>query len=135
MGGWVGAGREAARKQRGTARGIWERLVDEQGAGVAGPRVRDYVRGRRRAMGWSVGEVFSAQGHDPGCWAEVDWGEALVALAGVRTRVFLFLMRASFSGAAFCQASLVETQQAFLELHVEAFSGSAACSRSSGTTT
>ena len=27
-------------------------------------------------------------------------------------------MRASFSGAAFCQASLVETQQAFLELHV-----------------
>ena len=33
----------------------------------------------------------------------------------------LFVMRASFSGAAFCQASLVETQQAFLELHVEAF--------------
>jgi hypothetical protein len=28
-------------------------------------------------------------------------------------------MRASFSGAAFCAASLVETQQAFLELHVE----------------
>ncbi len=35
--------------------------------------------------------------------------------------VHLFVMRASFSGAAFCQASLVETQQAFLELHVEAF--------------
>jgi hypothetical protein len=33
----------------------------------------------------------------------------------------LFVMRASFSGAAFCQASPVETQQAFLELHVEAF--------------
>ena len=33
----------------------------------------------------------------------------------------LFVMRASFSGAAFCQASAVETQQAFLELHVEAF--------------
>jgi hypothetical protein len=30
-------------------------------------------------------------------------------------------MRASFSAAAFCQASLVETQQAFLELHVQAF--------------
>jgi len=30
-------------------------------------------------------------------------------------------MRASFSGAAFCQASLVSTQQAFLELHAEAF--------------
>jgi transposase len=30
-------------------------------------------------------------------------------------------MRASFSGAVFCQASLVETQQAFLELHAQAF--------------
>src|SRR3954454_20326426 len=30
-------------------------------------------------------------------------------------------MRASFSGASFCQASPVETQQAFLELHVQAF--------------
>ena len=36
-------------------------------------------------------------------------------------KVHLFVMRASFSGAAFCQASLVETQQAFLELHVQAF--------------
>src|SRR6202011_4551342 len=52
---------------------------------------------------------------------EDDWGEAEVVLAGVATMVHLFVMRASFSGAAFCQASLVETQQAFLELHVEAF--------------
>jgi transposase len=118
---WLEADREAPRKQRHTARRVWQRLVDEHGAEVAETTVRDYVRGRRRAMGWSVGEVFIPQVHDPGCWAEVDWGEALVDLAGVRTRVFLFFMRASFSGAAFCQASLVETQQAFLELHVEAF--------------
>jgi hypothetical protein len=61
------------------------------------------------------------QVHAPGMEAEVDWGEALVVLAGVATTVHLFVMRASFSGAAFCQASLVETQQAFLELHVQAF--------------
>jgi hypothetical protein len=42
-------------------------------------------------------------------------------LGGVATVVHLFVMRASCSGAAFCQASLVETQQAFLELHVQAF--------------
>jgi transposase len=42
-------------------------------------------------------------------------------LAGVATTVHLFVMHASFSGAAFCQASLVETQQAFLELHAQAF--------------
>jgi hypothetical protein len=72
-------------------------------------------------MGWPIGEVFIPQVHAPGVLAEVDWGEAQIELAGVATRVHLFLMRASFSGAAFCQASLVETQQAFLELHVEAF--------------
>ena len=118
---WLEADREAPRKQRHTAKRIWSRLVDEHGAEVAETTVRDYVRQRKRAMGWPVGDVFIPQAHAPGVGAEVDWGEAQVDLAGARTRVQLFLMRASFSGAAFCQASLVGTQQAFLELHVEAF--------------
>src|SRR5580704_9198334 len=119
--GWLEADREAPRKQRHTARRIWRRLVDEHGAEVAETTVRDYVRGRKRAMGWPVGEVFVPQVHAPGVGAEVDWGEAQIDLGGVRTKAHLFFMRASFSGAAFCAASLVETQQAFLELHVEAF--------------
>jgi transposase len=118
---WLEADREAPRKQRHTARRIHRRLVDEHGADVAETTVRDYVRARKRAMGWPVGEVFIPQVHAPGIEAEVDWGEAHVDLAGARTKVHLFFMRPSFSGAAFCQASLVETQQAFLELHVEAF--------------
>jgi len=118
---WLEADREAPRKQRHTAKRIWRRLVDEHGADVAETTVRDYVRARKRAMGWPIGEVFIPQVHAPGVLAEVDWGEAQIELAGVATSVHLFLMRASFSGAAFCQASLVETQRAFLELHVEAF--------------
>ena len=119
--GWLEADREAPRKQRHTARRIWQRLVDEHGCVVAETTVRDYVRARKRAIGWPLGEVFVPQVHAPGVGAEVDWGEAQVDLAGARTTVQLFLMRASFSGAAFCQASLVGSQQAFLELHVEAF--------------
>jgi transposase len=118
---WLLADRDAPRKQRHTARRIWQRLVDEQGADVAETTVRQYVRGRKRELGLPVGEVFVPQVHAPGVEAEVDWGEAEVVLAGVATMVHLFVMRASFSGAAFCQASLVETQQAFLELHVLAF--------------
>jgi len=72
-------------------------------------------------MGLMVGEVFVPQVHAPGMEGEVDWGEADVVLAGVARTVHVFVMRASFSGAVFCQASLVETQQAFLELHVQAF--------------
>ncbi|HEX5618568.1 MAG TPA: IS21 family transposase [Solirubrobacteraceae bacterium] len=119
--GWLEADREAPRKQRHTAKRIWQRLVDEHGADVAEVTVRQYVRARKREIGWPVGEVFVPQVHAPGIEAEVDWGQAEVVLGGVATRVQLFVMRASFSGAAFCQASLVETQQAFLELHAQAF--------------
>ncbi len=119
--GWLEADRAAPRKQRHTARRIHRRLVDEHGADVAESTVRQYVRARKRAMGFAVGEVFVPQVHAPGMEAEVDWGEALVVLGGVSVKAHLFVMRASFSGAAFCQASLVETQQAFLELHVQAF--------------
>jgi len=118
---WLEADREAPRKQRHTAKRIHRRLVDEHGADVAEVTVRQYVRRRKREMGWPVGEVFVPQVHAPGVEAEVDWGQAEVEFAGVATTVHLFVMRASFSGAAFCQASLVETQQAFLELHVQAF--------------
>jgi transposase len=119
--GWLEADRTAPRKQRHTAKRIHERLVDELGADAAETTVRQYVRARRRAMGLVVSEVFVPQAHAPGMEGEVDWGEADVVFAGVVTTVHLFVMRASFSGAAFCQASLVETQQAFLELHVQAF--------------
>jgi len=119
--GWLEADREAPRKQRHTAKRIHRRLVDEHGADVAETTVRDYVRARKRQMGWPVGEVHVPQVHAPGHDGEVDWGEAQVQLAGVEVKVHLFVMRASFSGAAFCQASLVETQQAFLELHADAF--------------
>jgi transposase len=119
--GWLEADRTAPRKQRHTAKRIHQRLVDELGADVAETTVRQYVRARKRAMGLAVGEVFVPQVHAPGMEGEVDWGEADVVLAGVAVTVHVFVMRASFSGAAFCQASLVETQQAFLELHVQAF--------------
>ena len=53
--------------------------------------------------------------------AEVDWGEAQVAMAGCAARVYLFHMRACHSGAAFAMAFPHCSQQAFLEAHVHAF--------------
>jgi len=87
---------------------------------VAESSVCQHVRLRKRELGFAVGEVFVPQAHAPGSEAEVDWGQAEVVLGGVAVKVHLFVMRASFSGAVFCQASLVESQQAFLELHVQA---------------
>ena len=42
-------------------------------------------------------------------------------LAGVLTTVSFVFDACSFSDAAFCQASPVETQQALLKLHVQSF--------------
>src|SRR5436190_9115407 len=119
--GWLRADREAPRKQRHTAKRIWQRLVDEHGAEVSERQVRRYVRIRRRELGEPVDEVFVPQVHEPGVEAEVDRGEAEVVIAGQRRKVYLFLMRACYSGAAFVMAFERQTQQAFLEAHVEAF--------------
>ena len=69
-------------------------------------------------LGWPVGEVFVPQVHAPGRRGGGRLGRGGGRAGGRSVTVHLFVMRASFSGAAFCQASLVETQQAFLELHV-----------------
>lgn len=118
---WLTADLEAPRKQRHTARRIWRRLVDEHGVDVAEPTVREHVRKRRRELGLTVGQVFVPQAHTPARTAEVDWGQALVELAGSPVTVHVFVMRSCFSGAAFSMASPVETQQAFLEGHALAF--------------
>jgi transposase len=118
---WLVADLNAPRKQRHTARRVHQRLVDEHGADVSERQVRRYVRERRRALGLPVDEVFVPLCHEPGVEAEVDWGRASVVVAGVLTEVFLFLMRACFSGACFVGAFPRETQQAFLEAHVQAF--------------
>lgn len=119
--GWLIADRSAPRKQRHTAHRIWRRLVDEHGAGVSERQVRRYVRERRQALGGLVEEAFVPLVHEPGVEAEVDWGEADVVIAGVQQTVFVFLMRACFSGACFVIAFTRQTQQAFLEAHVAAF--------------
>jgi transposase len=118
--GWLAADREAPRKQRHTARRIWQRLVAEHGAEVSERQVCRYVRARRRELG-EVGEVFVALVSDAGVEAEVDWGEAKILLRGELVGAHLFLMRPCFSGASFVCAFESETQQAFLEGHVAAF--------------
>jgi transposase len=117
---WLDADRDAPRKQRHTARRIWERLRDEHAADVAERTVREYVHGRRRERGEGV-QAFVPQAHEAGVEAEVDWGEAHVAMAGAASRVYLFHMRACHSGAAFAMAFPHCSQQAFLEAHVLAF--------------
>lgn len=119
--GWLTADQTAPPKQRHTAKRVYLRLAEEHGAAVAETTVRDYVRRRRRELGLTA-QAYCPQVHDPGVTAEVDWGEAKVMIAGALMTVGLFVMRACFSGAAFVMAFETQSQQAFLEGHVAAFS-------------
>lgn len=115
---WLTEDLEAPRKQRHTARRVWQRLVDEHGAEVSERQVCRYVAAKRRAIG-DV-EACVPLVSDAGVEAEVDWGQAQVIMRGEPLNVHLFLMRACHSGATYVAAFESETQQAFLEGHVAA---------------
>jgi transposase len=116
----------APRKQRHTARRVHARLIDEhQLAEITYSTVRDYVYVRRPQIwaeaGRSLDEVYVAQVHEPGAQAEVDFADLWVFLRGVKTKVFLFTLRCSYSGKAVHRAFESQCQEAFLEGHVHAF--------------
>lgn len=117
---WLEKDQEAPRKQRHTARRIWQRLRAELEFTGAESTVRRYVGRRRRALGLGKA-AFVPLVHLPGKEAEVDWYEAQVRFAsGLETMQF-FCMRACSSGREFHMAFPRQTQQAFLEAHVAAF--------------
>jgi hypothetical protein len=109
------------RKQRHTARRIWQRLVAEHGASVAEVTVSRYVARRRAELGLEQVQVAAPQDHAPGEEAEVDFGEFHTVIAGVLVKLWMFVMRLSCSGRAFHVAFATQAQEAFLEGHVLAF--------------
>src|SRR5689334_13989398 len=76
---------KAPRKQRHTARRIYDRLGAERSDHpIAERTVREYVQFWKLANGKSRGEIFIPQAYDPGLQAQVDWYEAVAELAGER---------------------------------------------------
>jgi transposase len=108
--------RKAPKKQRHTAKRIFERLRDEYGYAGGKTIVKQAVaawRGSRL-------EVFVPLAHRPG-EAQADFGEAEVALDGRPTKVALFVMTLPYSDTIFVAAFPRECTEAFLEGHVRAF--------------
>jgi transposase len=110
------ADRQAPKKQRHTAKRIFERLRDEHGYQGGQTVVKDAVRTWKQ----SHQEVFLPLSHPPG-EGQVDFGEATIRLAGQETKVALFVMTLPYSGAIFLQAFPRECTETFLEGHRRAF--------------
>jgi transposase len=119
--GWLEKDRAAPRKQRHTARRIWQRLVEEYDAEVAESTVRAFVAEVRRELGTGTGQVTVPQTHPPAEEAEVDFGEFKAWIAGTLTRLWMFVLRLSHSGKAVHVAYANETQESFLDGFVTAF--------------
>ena len=119
--GWLLADRSAPRKQRHTARRIWQRLVAEHGASCSEVTVSRSVARRREELQLTAVEVAVPQTHEAGAEAEVDFGEFWARIGEVLVKCWMFVMRLSCSGRAFHVAFTTQAQEAFLEGHVLAF--------------
>lgn len=98
---WLEEDSRCWRKQRHTAKRIWERLVEEHGVDVKESTVRHYVGKLKKELGigkerfldlvWASGE------------AQADFGEADFYVFGVRRRLSYFVLTFPFSNVGIAQ--------------------------------
>ena len=104
------------KKQRHTAKRIWERLRAEYAFTGGYTIVKDYVREKR--LGGQ--EMFVPLTHPPGD-AQADFGEALVVIDGVECKAHYLVVDLPHSDDAFVKAFPAETTEAFCDGHNAAF--------------
>jgi transposase len=114
--GWLEGDREVHRKQRHTAKRVFERLRDEHGFTGGYTIVKDYMRERERRGR----EMFVPLAHPPG-HAQADFGEAIVVIGGVEQKAHFFVMDLPHSDACFVRAYPAATAEAWIDGHVHAF--------------
>jgi len=117
---WLETDRDAPRKQRHTAKRIYDRLVAEHGYAGQERAVRAYVQHWKTAQ-QRVGRSFLPLAYAPGAEAQCDWGEALVRIAGVEQTAALFCIRLAYSLKPFVRAFPAARQECFFAGHEAAF--------------
>lgn len=95
---WVAKDEEEPRKQRQTARRMYQRLVEEYGATVSEASVRRYVA---HLKGSRAREAYVPLEFKPGSMTQVDFGHADVVLAGERRNLPFIAMRLMASTVSF----------------------------------
>ena len=106
----------APKKQRHTAKRIFERLRDEHGYQGSESQVRRYLAENDHRHR----EVFVPLSQPPG-EAQFDFGEALVEIAGVRMKAALAVMSLPYSDAFHVTAHPRECTETFQAAHDTSF--------------
>jgi transposase len=105
------------KKQRHTAKRIFQRLKEEHGFSGQYTIVKDYVREHKL----SSREMFVPLVHFPG-HAQADFGEAQVIIDGVLGKAHYLVVDLPYSDAYYVRAYPAETTEAFCDGHNWAFS-------------
>jgi transposase len=118
---WLEEDRGVPKKQRHTARRVWQRLVDEHGAELSESTVRHYVAAEKSKRAIASAEVMVPQTHPLGYESEVDFGAVSFFLEGELTSGWMFVMRLSASGKGYHRVYANQAQEAFIDGHDRAF--------------
>lgn len=108
--------RQVGRKQRHTAKRIFERLRSEYGFDGGYTIIKDYVREQKRVSR----EVYVPLSHTPG-HGQADFGEAQVVIGGVQQKAHFFVLDLPHSDACYVRAYPRATTEAWLDGHNHAF--------------
>ncbi len=115
---WLrGDRKDEHRKQKHTAKRIFERLRDEHGFTGGYTIVKDYVREHHRGRR----EMYVPLQHPPG-HAQADFGEAWAFIGGVKQKVHFFAFDLPHSDASYVRAYPAARAEAWVDGHVHAFS-------------
>ena len=114
--GWLDADLAMPRKQRHTAKRVFDRLGEECGFTGGYTIIKNYIR--ERARGGQ--EVFVPLSHPPG-QAQADFGEALVRIGGVERKAHFFVLDLPHSDACYVRAYPAAVAEAWVDGHIHAF--------------
>jgi len=123
--GWLETDRDMPRKQRHTAKRVFDRLREECGFIGGYTIIKDYIRERERRGQ----EVFVPLAHPPG-HAQADFGEAMVRIGGVEQKAHFFVLDLPHSDACYVRAYPAAVAEAWVDGHVHAFAFFGAVPRS-----
>jgi len=107
---------QAPKKQRHTAKRIFDRLKQEHGFNGGHAIVKDYVREKRLRLK----EVYFPLEQKPGT-CQIDFGQAKVFIEGKERTAYMFCMVLPYSDAVFAKAYQTEAIEAVQDGHNSAY--------------
>jgi transposase len=113
---WLDEDLTVPRKQRHTAKRVFDRLRDECGFTGGYTIIKDYMREREQRCQ----EMFVPLSHPPG-HAQADFGEAMVVIGGVEQKARFFVLDLPHSDACYVRAYPAAVAEAWVDGHIHAF--------------